>query len=215
MTIILQEHLFELEAALQIPEAEKPLYVIYPDEFGGNWRIQAVPISPESFESRKALPEKWRGVRDDELSKARFLTDRPGTHNGPGVLARGNSVAVPALLPDGRYAEESFGTGLDPQEVEQLPRPTGRGQLGSPDDSLGTLEGAPSGIPGGTGPGNPTRFRLRPTDEQRVVDERRKDMERQAARQRAAKKLTADLLALREAVNAKVDQMLETLDGVA
>ena len=64
-----QEHLFELEAALQVPDAEKPFYVLYPDETGGNWRIQAVPIAPESFESRKALPEQWRGVRDDALSQ--------------------------------------------------------------------------------------------------------------------------------------------------
>jgi NADH-quinone oxidoreductase subunit J len=91
-----------------------------------------------------------------ELSKARFLTDRPGTPTGPGVFARGNSVAAPALLPDGRYAEESFATGIEPQEIEQLPRPTGREQLGSPDDALGTLEGTPSGVPGGTGPGHPT-----------------------------------------------------------
>jgi len=43
-------------------------YVVYPDELSGNWRVQAVPVSPESFESRKALPEKWRGLRDEELS---------------------------------------------------------------------------------------------------------------------------------------------------
>ena len=36
---------------------------------GGNWRVQAVPVSPESFESRKALPEAWRGLRDEELSR--------------------------------------------------------------------------------------------------------------------------------------------------
>lgn len=64
-----KEHLFELEAEQGISEDELPFYVIYPDETGGNWRIQAVPVSPESFDSRKALPEKWRGVRDDELSK--------------------------------------------------------------------------------------------------------------------------------------------------
>ena len=50
-------------------EFNQPIYVIYPDETGKNWRVQAVPVSPESFESRKALPEAWRGVRDDELSK--------------------------------------------------------------------------------------------------------------------------------------------------
>ncbi|KAI0348032.1 GAMM1 protein [Trametopsis cervina] len=64
-----KEHLFELEGELGISSSEQPIYVIYPDETGGQWRIQAVPISPESFESRKALPEAWRGLRDDELSK--------------------------------------------------------------------------------------------------------------------------------------------------
>lgn len=66
-----QEHLFELEADQNVPEIEanQAIYVVYPDETAGNWRIQAVPASPESFESRKALPEAWRGLRDEELSK--------------------------------------------------------------------------------------------------------------------------------------------------
>jgi NADH-quinone oxidoreductase subunit J len=84
-----------------------------------------------------------------ELSRARFLTDRPQTLPGPGVYARANSVAAPGLLPDGRTTPESFATGIEPQEVEQMPRPTGRGQLGSPDAALGTLDPAPSDIPGG------------------------------------------------------------------
>lgn len=46
------------------------IYVIYPDETAGTWRVQAVPVSPESFESRKPLPEEWRGLRDEELSRA-------------------------------------------------------------------------------------------------------------------------------------------------
>ena len=78
-----------------------------------------------------------------ELSRARFLTDRPGTLPGPGVFARANSVAVPAILPDGRVAEDSLATGLEPQEPDQMPRPTGREQLGSPDAALGTLDPAP------------------------------------------------------------------------
>ncbi|KAF9481405.1 metal-dependent protein hydrolase [Pholiota conissans] len=66
-----KEHLFELEAdANSGVEANQAIYIVYPDETGGNWRIQAVPVSPESFESRKALPEAWRGLRDGELSKA-------------------------------------------------------------------------------------------------------------------------------------------------
>ncbi|KAF8973950.1 metal-dependent protein hydrolase [Flammula alnicola] len=67
-----KEHLFELEAddTVTAIEANQAIYVVYPDEGAGNWRIQAVPVSPESFESRKALPEAWRGLRDEELSKA-------------------------------------------------------------------------------------------------------------------------------------------------
>jgi len=64
-----KEHLFELELEQAVPVHAQPFYVIYPDETGGNWRVQAVSVSPESFESRKALPELWRGVRDEELSR--------------------------------------------------------------------------------------------------------------------------------------------------
>ncbi|MGY1770609.1 NADH-quinone oxidoreductase subunit J [Blastococcus sp. SYSU D00813] len=87
-----------------------------------------------------------------EMSRARFLTtDRPQTLPGPGVYARANSVAAPALLPDGRVAEDSFATGIEPQEVDQMPRPTGREQLGSPDAARGVLDGTPSDVPGGRG----------------------------------------------------------------
>jgi NADH-quinone oxidoreductase subunit J len=95
--------------------------------------------------------EREPGTRrtQKELSRARFLTDRPKTHPGPGVFARANSVAAPALRPDGTLAESSFATGTEVQLPDQLPRPTGREQLGSPDAALGTTDGTPSGIPGG------------------------------------------------------------------
>ncbi|KAG6842634.1 hypothetical protein C0991_000161 [Blastosporella zonata] len=65
-----KEHLFELEADPSSGVASgEATYVVYPDEMGGNWRVQAVPVSSQSFESRKALPEAWRGLRDEELSK--------------------------------------------------------------------------------------------------------------------------------------------------
>jgi len=64
-----KEHLFELEKELSVPAQVLPFYIVYPDETGGNWRVQAVPVSPASFESRKALPEPWRGVRDEDLSR--------------------------------------------------------------------------------------------------------------------------------------------------
>ncbi|KAK4697855.1 MYG1 exonuclease, partial [Phenoliferia sp. Uapishka_3] len=66
-----KEHLHILEGELQIPQDELPLYVLYPEgtEANSKWRIQAVPQDAESFQSRKALPEAWRGVRDAALDE--------------------------------------------------------------------------------------------------------------------------------------------------
>ncbi|KAF9076337.1 metal-dependent protein hydrolase [Rhodocollybia butyracea] len=64
-----KEHLFNLESETASSTPPVATYVVYPDETGGNWRVQAVPVSSESFESRKALPEKWRGLRDDVFSE--------------------------------------------------------------------------------------------------------------------------------------------------
>ncbi|GAA5922716.1 hypothetical protein JCM1841_001116 [Sporobolomyces salmonicolor] len=67
-----KEHLHILEQDLAIPADELPLYALYPEDSKkpeSKWRIQAVPVTSESFESRKALPEAWRGVRDDQLSQ--------------------------------------------------------------------------------------------------------------------------------------------------
>lgn len=64
-----KDHIYTLEAECS---AEKPvLYVLYPEtpDDGSKWRVQAVARSKESFESRKALPEPWRGVRDENLDK--------------------------------------------------------------------------------------------------------------------------------------------------
>lgn len=61
-----KEHLYTLEK--DQPEGTKPvLYVLYAD--GTNWRIQAVSVTEHSFESRKALPASWRGLRDEAMSQ--------------------------------------------------------------------------------------------------------------------------------------------------
>lgn len=63
-----KDHLYTLEA--QDGGDAKILYVLYPEKPTpeAKWRIQAVPVSKDSFESRKPLPEAWRGFRDEELS---------------------------------------------------------------------------------------------------------------------------------------------------
>lgn len=64
-----KDHLYTLEA--ENPDEEKVVYVLYPESEheGAKWRIQAVSVSKDSFESRKPLPDAWRGVRDDQLSE--------------------------------------------------------------------------------------------------------------------------------------------------
>nr|BAD42335.1 GAMM1 protein-like protein [Nannochloris bacillaris] len=61
-----KEHLHQLEKELGISGQVK--YVLYEDEREKKWRIQAVGTAPGSFDSRKALPVPWRGLRDDDLS---------------------------------------------------------------------------------------------------------------------------------------------------
>ena len=51
-----KEHLFELEAENKLSGESSILYVIYTDQ-NGMWRIQCVPVRPNSFENRLGLPE--------------------------------------------------------------------------------------------------------------------------------------------------------------
>ncbi|XP_026500147.2 MYG1 exonuclease [Vanessa tameamea] len=60
-----KEHLFELEEEMGL--SGEILYVVFNDK-PKSWRVQAVPVSPSSFITRKALHKKWWGVRDELLS---------------------------------------------------------------------------------------------------------------------------------------------------
>ena len=50
-------------------DGHRVLYVVYQDMTGKSWRLQCVPVAKASFESKRPLPQAWRGVRDEELSK--------------------------------------------------------------------------------------------------------------------------------------------------
>lgn len=64
-----KDHLYTLEA--KAGGEAKVLYVLYPEKPtpDSKWRVQAVPVNKDSFESRKPLPEAWRGVRDEKLDE--------------------------------------------------------------------------------------------------------------------------------------------------
>ncbi|KAI1088653.1 metal-dependent protein hydrolase [Rostrohypoxylon terebratum] len=65
-----KEHLYTIEEEDGNTD-KKVLYVLYPEKPRPDavWRIQAVPTTENSFESRKALPEPWRGARDSQLDE--------------------------------------------------------------------------------------------------------------------------------------------------
>lgn len=68
-----KEHLYNFEKEAsgggEPDPANQVYYVLYPESAteGSKWRVQCVPASEGSFESRKPLPESWRGIRDEEL----------------------------------------------------------------------------------------------------------------------------------------------------
>ncbi|TRY62004.1 hypothetical protein TCAL_13998 [Tigriopus californicus] len=60
-----KEHLFDLEEEQGI--AGHILYAVFADS-NGSWRVSAVPVKDQAFESRLKLPAAWLALRDEELS---------------------------------------------------------------------------------------------------------------------------------------------------
>ncbi|KAK9665207.1 hypothetical protein RND81_14G097600 [Saponaria officinalis] len=60
-------HIFELEEEMKVEPSVK--YVIYEDDRRTSWRVQAVAVGPDRFESRKPLPYQWRGLEGNALSE--------------------------------------------------------------------------------------------------------------------------------------------------
>lgn len=67
-----KEHIFNYEK--EIDKLGTLKYVIFKDT-SNSWRIYCVPINPSSFESRKKLPLKWRGLETDQLREISGIDD--------------------------------------------------------------------------------------------------------------------------------------------
>jgi len=90
-----KKHLFQLEEETSLNEEEKIKYCLYGDK-NGSWRVQAVPIHDSSFVSRIPLPEEWRGIRSEALSKISGIDDCVFVH-ASGFIG-GNITYEGALL---------------------------------------------------------------------------------------------------------------------
>ncbi len=82
-------------------------------------------------------------VTQKQLARARFRTDRPQSHAGPGVYASGDSIATPAMLPDGTPTMDSVVAAVrDGYEfTEAGAETTRRRYLDDPFDHEGELAG--------------------------------------------------------------------------
>lgn len=72
------DHLFHLEKELNL---KNPIqFVIYE---GGSkmWRVQGVPIRVKSFDLRKPLHSKWRGLNDEDLIRESGIPGSVFVHN--------------------------------------------------------------------------------------------------------------------------------------
>ena len=83
------EHLFNA------PNNETIEYVIFRDLNSGEWRIQTVPIEPDSFVARKSLPETWAGLRDNDLNEVVGISDGVFVHNGRFI---GGAISKESIL---------------------------------------------------------------------------------------------------------------------
>uniref|UniRef100_A0A1I8NXL4 Uncharacterized protein n=1 Tax=Stomoxys calcitrans TaxID=35570 RepID=A0A1I8NXL4_STOCA len=89
-----KQHLFELEKENDVVGVIK--LVIFTDA-SGSWRVAGVPVTPDSFLGRKFLPEPWRGLRDEELSKLVGIDDLIFVHHNGFIAGAKTKEAAKAL----------------------------------------------------------------------------------------------------------------------
>ena len=95
-----KEHLYNFEKEAsgggEIDPENQTYYVLYAESPAedSKWRVQCVSVSEGSFESRKPLPESWRGVRDADLD---------------GVIAAESEKAGQPKLPEGAIFAHASG----------------------------------------------------------------------------------------------------------
>lgn len=72
-------------------KALKINYAVFPSSRGG-YNVYAVPLELGSFENRKSLPIKWRGLRDKELQEVTGVESARFCHNA-GFICSADSKA--------------------------------------------------------------------------------------------------------------------------
>lgn len=79
-SILVFEKNYERPTWKRIAEFPEPIFVVYPNRQAGGWKIESVPVQPTTMESRKLLPESWRGLRKTELAEITGVSDAEFCH---------------------------------------------------------------------------------------------------------------------------------------
>jgi len=59
----------------RLAEYPEPIYAVYKNTDGKSWKVEAIPVVPTVYESRKLFPAAWRNLRDQELAEALGVPD--------------------------------------------------------------------------------------------------------------------------------------------
>lgn len=92
--VVLPEYLPHGSIAVKQPEL---LFTIYPGATG-NWTIQTVRKDDFSFDSRKYLPQAWRGLNNSDLAEATGVPDAVFCHKAGFIGAAESKEGVLRLL---------------------------------------------------------------------------------------------------------------------
>lgn len=85
--LVLDQNIRWKDHALALDTEKRIKLVTFPTSPGGNWMIQTVPVSPESFESILDLPQAWAGLDGQEFADVTGVGDAVFCHNGRFVMA--------------------------------------------------------------------------------------------------------------------------------
>jgi uncharacterized UPF0160 family protein len=76
-----------------VAESTTAMFVVFPN--GNDWKVQAIPTKPGSFDKRKALPFSWGGKSGIELANITGVEDAVFAH--PGLFICGAKTKAGAL----------------------------------------------------------------------------------------------------------------------
>lgn len=93
--VVLDRYLDVVGVAENYPQL---LFVVFPAEANPQWMLHTVRVSMAGFKTRKPLPERWQGLRNEELAKVTGIADAVFCHAQRFVAAARSKEGVMRLL---------------------------------------------------------------------------------------------------------------------